>query len=146
MQTSIAKLSLRQSLNSVGLKQAAVPQFFSAHNYTPLLERNSALHVTVDKGRLEIHEYSTDPREPVHLVKTFESLEAFIRAFVVQRIDWACTAYMATVRNDTLEKLKAGDFGEFFEVRKRYEELLTRRLESYLKGFTFAALKVLARL
>ena len=104
------------------------------------------MHVAIGKGRIELHEYSTDPRESAHLVKTFESLEAFVRAFVVQRIDWACTVYMATVRKDTFEKIKAGDCAEFFEVRKKHEELLVRRLELYLSGFTFAALKVLARL
>ena len=104
------------------------------------------MHVAINKGRIEMHEYSTDPREPAHMVKVFESLEAFIRAFVVQRIDWACTAYMATVRKDTLEKLKAGDFDEFFEARKRYEGLLTSRLESYLNGFTFSVLKAFSKL
>jgi hypothetical protein len=102
--------------------------------------------VATNKERIELHEYSTDIREAPHTVKTFESLDAFIRAFVVQRIDWACTAYMATVRKDTLEKLKAGDFGEFFEVRKKYESELHKRLDRYLNGIVFSVIARLSKL
>jgi hypothetical protein len=145
MRVTLAKLSLRLALIAVGLTKARVPLFFRATEYSPLTQRTDAIHVTVGGGRIAMHEYTTDVREARHTVKAFETLEAFIRAFVAQRIDWACTTYMATARKDTLGELKAGKFEDIIAARKEYENTLVNRLDRFLRGFMFSFLSRYSR-
>jgi len=146
VRTLIAKLSLRLALNAVGLRKTRLPSFVQAAGYTPEKNRISAIHVAIGKKRMELHEYTTDFRESPHITRRFNSLAELVHSLVTQRIDWACTEYMATQHRDMMDKFRAGDYQEFFEVREGYERVLSDRLDAYLGGYVFALLASLSTL
>jgi hypothetical protein len=137
MESSTAKLALQQALLAVGLSTARIPTFTSRAQYTPTVARTDALDVAVSDEVIDVYEYSTDVREPQCSKKSYKSLQLFVRTFVMQQIDHAATLYMGTVRRDTIEKVKAGAFDEFFEVRKEFKLSLVGRLENYLRSEAF---------
>ena len=139
------RIALRWSLASVGLRRVPIPKIFESKGYQKPSGDESALHVVIEPGRIVVHEYSFDYPHS-HYWREYTSLESFVRAFVANKIDNACTIYMATARMDTLEKVKRGNFEDFVSVRRQLKQTFVNRLERFLNGQRFALLRGLVQL
>lgn len=140
MKKSTAQIALEQALLAVGLQAVRLPAFFMGSDYMPLNARSDSQHVVVLEEGLEVYAYSTDLREPQLTKRNYKSLQLFVRDFVMERIDHASTAYMGTIRQDAIERIKVGEFQEFLDVRNEYKLSLVARLENYLRSDAFAEL------
>jgi hypothetical protein len=140
MRQIFLRIALRSALTSVGIAKTAIPEIFGPANYKKPPPDTGVRHVVVEPGRIVVHDYSLEHRGSYHRWEP-PSFESFVKSFVNSQIDYACTIYMATVRKDTLDKLRAGNHEEFFRVRGEVERNLKNRLEHFLNGWRFAFLR-----
>ena len=140
MRQIFLRIALRSALTSVGITKTEMPEIFGFENYKKPAPDTGVRHVVIEPERIVVYDYSLEHRGSYHRWEP-PSLESFIKSFVNSEINYACTIYMATVRKDTLDKLRAGNHEEFFRVRGELEQNLKRRLEHFLNGWRFAFLR-----
>ena len=142
MRTTIVKHFLRSSFQAVGLKPSSAPEVFDVATYSKPHGKASITHVVVGPKTVTIYSYSDDPREPSTRT-VYNDIEAFLRALLNQRIQWACTAHMGSSK-EAMDNLRTGKIDEYLAEQKRIESLLENRLNSYFKTIRFRVTKLIA--
>lgn len=140
----IHSLLVRQALQAA---QSRIGFHPNDHARTSVYEENeysgpngrvNATHIVVGTGWFDIHEYSTDMREPSDSCKRFYDLAELVRCVCSKKIEIVCRQYMAS-RFNVLKMIVEDRSNEMFRSRDDFQAELEKRLNAYLESHDFKA-------
>lgn len=113
-------------------------EIFDKKDYQFLQGRNYAKHIVLDRYKIEIIEYSPDPRENPCDVQTFNYLDDFLLSYFMHQINRIGT--ILTIKQIGYMQATCESAGNFMNHKALINSRLEHRLLSYLGTLKFFVL------
>jgi len=135
--STLVKFALRLCTRRLGVDYAQSEnvrlRFFDSSSYTPTNGRSNNFDVVVWPNRIELLEYSTDPREIPCTAETFNSLRAFLQARAQKQVERSAQLWaMRKVHESGKHGLEA--LRDALDESKSIAAELRKNMDHFLQG------------